>query len=217
MPSGKDFLPNDDTELVAWLANFLAVLNNNVSAVGLTAADLAPFASAQTAFSTAVTAQVAADAAFTNAVATKKARRVALEATLRPLIRRIANHPGMTDGLRGNLQITIPDRVLSRRGVGAEVPGVVLETKPGQVVIHFGTNPGNEQINGKPAWANGANIYRKKGGEATFVQIAFDTSSPYVDTVTGAAVNVSYRVAYRGVRDTDIGAYSAEQMVAAGG
>jgi hypothetical protein len=61
--------------------------------------------------------------------------------------------------------------------------------------------------------------------EIEFRLIAFDTvlatdarrgASPYVDTVTGSAVNVSYKAAYRGVRATDIGGSSAEQTIAAG-
>lgn len=217
MASGKDFLPANDTELQAWLTNFVTVLNANLAAVGLVAADVTPLTTAQTNFNTAVTAQVTAEANFRNAVATKKTRRTQLETTLRPLARRINNHPGMTDGLRGNLRITVPDRVPSRRGVGEDVPGMVLETRPGQVIVHFGTDAGNEQANGKPAWALGCNIYRKRGTETDYSLIAFDTASPYVDTITGTAVNVSYKVAYRGVRATDIGGSSPEQTVAAGG
>ena len=178
MASGKDFLPNNDTELQAWLQNFVTILNANLAAFGLVAADTTPLTGAQTNFNTAVTTQISAEAAFRNAVATKKTRRTQLEALLRPLIRRVNSHPAMTDGLRGNLQITVTDRVPTRRCVGTEVPGMVVEPRPGQVIIHFGDNPGNEQTNSKPAWALGCNIYRKKGAETTCTLIAFDTTTP---------------------------------------
>lgn len=216
MASGKDFLPVSDTELQAWITNFVTVLNINLATVGLVAADVTPITTAQTNFNTAVVDQVTKEAAFRQSVAAKKTRRTQIEQALRPLIRRIQNHPGMTDGLRANLGVTVPDRAPSRRQVGPEVPGLALEMKPGQVIVHFGTDPTNEQHNGKPAWALGCNIYRRKATETTYTMIAFDTASPYVDTVSGAAVNVSYRVAYRGVRTTDEGASSPEQTVAAG-
>ena len=110
----------------------------------------------------------------------------------------------------------MPTRTRTRREVGAEVPGLVLDLKPGQVIVHFGTNPGDEQSNGKPVWAAGCNVYRKKAGETAFALLAFDTASPYVDSVTGAAANYAYKVAYRGVREGDEGAASPEQTVAAG-
>jgi hypothetical protein len=83
---------------------------------------------------------------------------------------------------------------------------MVLEMQPGQVVVHFGTTPGNELTNGKPDWALGCNIYRKRGAETDFTLIAYDAASPYVDTSTGAAGAVAYRV----------GAVSPAQTVAAG-
>jgi len=212
----KDYVPQNDTQFQAWLTNFVTVLNANLATVGLVAADVTPLTTAQTNFNTAVTTQITAQDAAAAAVATKKTRRITLETTLRPLVRRINNHPGMTDGLRANLAITVPDRVPSRRGVGVEIPGIVLDLRPGQVVIHFGSDAGNELRNGKPAWALGCNIYRKRGTETDYSLIAFDTASPYIDTVTGSAVNVSYKAAYRGVRATDIGGSSAEQTIAAG-
>jgi len=70
----------------------------------------------------------------------------------------------------------VPDRVLSPPGVATEVPVMDLELRPGQVIIHFGTMPGNEQRNGKPSWALGCNIYRKMGTETAYSLIAFDTA-----------------------------------------
>ena len=47
--------------------------------------------------------------------------------------------------------------------------------------------------------------------------IAFDTESPYIDTIAGAAVEVWYKVAYRGTNERDIGSFAPEQKIAAGG
>ena len=89
-------------------------------------------------------------------------------------------------------------------------------TKPGQVIVHFGTNPDNELRNGKPAWAIGVNIYRKLAGETTFTLIAMDTSSPYTDHLPPGTV-VTYKLAYRGIRETDICPMAPEETVTVGG
>ena len=109
----KDYVPTTDTELQAWLGNFVTVLNANLATVGLVA-DTTPLMTAQTNFNTSLTAQVTAEAAFRQAVATKKTRRTTLEQTLRPLVRRIVNHPGMTDGLRAQLGVTVLDHSPTR-------------------------------------------------------------------------------------------------------
>lgn len=212
-----DYLPANDAELGTWLANFVTVLNANLGTVGLAPTDAVPLITAQNLFNAALTDQIAKQEAAQAAVVVKKTRRGALEGVLRPLVRRIQNHPGMTDALRTQMGVTVPDRGGSRRGVGEEIPLLHLETRPGQVIVHFGPNPGNERQNGKPAWALGGNVYRKKAGEADFSLIAFDTASPYVDSVADGPVAVTYRVAYRGRRDGDEGAPSAEQSVTAVG
>lgn len=146
----------------------------------------------------------------------KKTQRDAHEALIRPMVRRIQNHPRMTNQLRGSLGITIPSSPQIPTGAGNDVPSLFLETKPGQVIVHFGTDASNEQHNGKPGWARGCFIYRKKSSESDFSMIAYDTVSPYVDTVSGSAVDATYWVAHRGTQENDIGPMSAEQTIAAG-
>jgi hypothetical protein len=211
-----DYIPVNDSETGTWLSNFLDVVNANLATWGLVAGDVTPLSDAVAAYNTAVADQQTADAAFRAAVQAKKTARGGVAAILRPFVRRIDNHPGMTNALRALLQITVPKGTRTRKQVGPEIPGMVLELKPGQVVIHFGTDAGNENANGKPAWSLGCNIYRKKASESEYALIAFDTASPYVDTITGPAINVSYKAAYRGTRETDIGGMCPEQTVAAG-
>ena len=212
----KDYVPTNDNDLNAWIVNFNTVLNANLATLGLVAADITTLSSTTSAFSASITTAITAEAAYRQAVENKKTRRAALEIALRAMVKRVNGHPGMTDAIRAQLGITVPDRIPSRHGVGPEVPVVELELKPGQVVVHFGTTPGNELTNGKPAWAIGCNIYRKKASDADWTLIAFDTASPYVDTITGPAANYQYRVAYRGTRATDEGASSVQSTVATG-
>ncbi len=211
-----DFMPTNDSQLVNWLNAFLAVVNANLVALGLVAGDVTPISTAITAFSNSVTDQIAKRNAFDAAVAAKNLARAALMLLLRPFIRRINNHPGMTDTLRQSMGLPTPDRTPTRRGVGPEIPGVHLEIRPGQVVVHFGTNPDNEALNGKPFWALGVNIYRQLAGETAFSLIAMDTASPYVDHLAAGAV-ATYKLAYRGIRESDLGAESIAETVTVGG
>jgi hypothetical protein len=182
----------------------------------LVAADVTALAAAITAFNAAVVDQIAKKNAFDAAVATKNLAKVALLLLLRPFIRQVNNHPGMTDTLRQDLGLPTPDRVPTRRGVGPEIPGVSLEIRHGQVVIHFGTNPDNEVLNGKPVWALGVNIYRQLAGETGFSLIAMDTGSPYTDNLPAGTV-ATYKLAYRGIRESDVGAQSIAETVTVGG
>ena len=215
--AAKDYIPNNDNDLKAWLDNFQDALEAHLAAFGMTSADIASLAASAGAFSTALPEVVTAKAAYHEAVETKNAARDETEQELRAIVRRIANHPAMTDAIRAQMGITIPDRIRSRREVGPEVPSIVLEPKAGMVIVHFGTDPGDEQTNGKPDWAMGCNLYRRKSTDPDWSLIAFDTASPYVDVITGAPATYCYRAAYRGTRTSDEGASSAESSIASGG
>jgi len=219
MAAKEDYIPTNDTEFESWLTNFLAVLTPQLmTEFGVDATEVAPLISEVQVFKTALTDQVTKQAQARAAVAEKNGSRDQTEDLLRPLVRRINNHPVMTDDLRRQLGLRPKNHNnRTRRSAGEEVPGLFLETKPGQVVIHFGTDPTNELHNGKPAWALGCSIYRRKTGETNFSLIAFDTASPYVDMVPGPATDVAYKVAYRGRHEDEHGPSSPEQTVAAGG
>ena len=218
MSSRDDYVPTNDAELNDWVANFRSAIAPLLAAVGLVAANIEPLTSAHDEFDGALTDWVAKQAAAKSSLESKKLRRRELDETLRPLVRQINNHTGMTNEIRALLGLHIPNGERRTRSMaGSDVPGMFLETRPGMVIVHFGTDPSNEQINGKPAWARGCNIYRKRAGESEFSLIAFDMASPYVDTVNGAAIDVTYKVAYRATRENDLGPISPEQTIAAGG
>ena len=56
-----------------------------------------------------------------------------------------------------------------------------------------------------------------KGGEDKNRLLAFDTASPYVWEYRGALKRFSFRVAYRGVRERDVGTLSPEETMSVGG
>jgi len=215
--SGKNYIPNKDNDFKVWLDNFQAALTEHLAAFGVSESDIEGLTEAAGAFATALPALATAKAAYHEAIKSKHTARKETEQQLRAVVRRVANHPAMTDAIRAQMGITIPDRIRTRHEDGPEVPSILLEPRAGMVVIHFGTDPGDEQTNGKPDWAMGCNIYRRKSTVADWSLIAFDTASPYVDVITGEPAVYCYRAAYRGTRTSDEGASSAESSIAFGG
>jgi len=55
------------------------------------------------------------------------------------------------------------------------------------------------------------------GSEGKNRLLAFDTASPYVWEYRGALKRFSFRVAYRGVRERDVGTLSPEETMSVGG
>lgn len=212
----RDYIPFNDLAFVAWMNNFLTVLNANLAPFGLTAGDLTPLTNARNDFQTKLSTFQSAEIAYRSASEAKKTSRNTAEDLFRQMAQRINRHPAMTNALREQLGLNVP-RPRGRRGVGPEIPGVRLEVDAGRVVIHFGTNPDDESRNGKPEWALGANIYIKAEDEPEYRLLAFDTASPYVWEYRGAPKRFSFRVAYRGRRERDEGTPSPEETVSVGG
>ena len=144
------YIPPNDAEFLAWMNNFISVLNANLATFGLVAADLTPLTNARNDFQTKLGNFQTAETAYRAASEAKKTARLAAEPLFRQMAQRVNRHPAMTNALRAQLRLTVP-KPRQRRGVGPEIPGVRLEVDAGRVVIHFGTNPDDERRNGKPA------------------------------------------------------------------
>jgi hypothetical protein len=213
-----DYVPANDADLALWLYNLIAGLNNHLIELGLVAADLTPLEDDYTAFSGSVTTLGTQRIAFGAAMNNKKALKTAVEATVRPLVQRVQLAPGMTDEIRGELQIPVRGSGVHTAGaMPPDVPKLYLETEPGTVWVHFGTEPANERINGKPAGVKGCNIWRMKAGETSYSLLAFETASPYEDTIDGNGSDYTYVVQYRGTRAKDTGQSSIAGTIAARG
>ena len=212
------YYPSNDQQYNTWLVNFLAALETRVATFGLVAADLVPLQDAQLILSGLIDAHVTAQAAAQAATAVKDAGRQDSEDMLKSLVRQINNHPAMTNQIRAALGL--PQRgvsTVSTSSVGMEVPDIYLVAMPGAINVHFGTTPANERTNNKPSWAKGCNIYRRKTGETEFSLIAFETSSPFTDAISGPAADYTYIVRYRGTRAADMGLESTPATIAASG
>lgn len=212
-----NYLPNNDQQVDVWVTNFLAVLESHLAEVGLGEGDLETLDTVHGLFNAALLNHLIKQNEAISATALKSTRRKEMEDILRPLARRINHHPGMTDSLRGALGLKVPVGIRSVISPGTEIPGLVLEAMPGKIVVHFGTDPSNEQINGKPTWARGCNVYRKTAAEDAFHFAAFEMASPYIDNISGPASDYTYVVQYRGNRSNIIGGESSPMSIASSG
>lgn len=217
MSSKDDWIPINDSEFRAWICRFLSELPAHLTDFGLSPSDIASITSDADEFDAALSEHIHAHSLAQAATQRKKAARTALESGLREIVRRINNHPAMTNPIRARFGLRERKPYRSRVTAGSETPRIHLETRTGAVVVHFGTNPQNELRNGKPKWALGCNIYRRKMGEKDYQLIAFATSSPFIDEINESAVHVSYAAAYRSRRGTEVGPMGSPVSVAAGG
>lgn len=212
-----DFVPTNDSEFEDWLARLAARLVEYREQFQMTEEEVEALVGDSDAFSSALSDYQLQRNALKSALGRKDtAKKQAIE-RLRPLVRRASVHPTMTDGIRGAMGLRIPDRTHHRHTVGSDYPHIHLRAVEGAVFVHFGTDPNNELLNGKPDWAKGCNIYRRKTGESEFSLVAFETVSPYVDRISGPPAEYTYFVQYRGNRAFHLGQPSAPTSVAASG
>ncbi len=160
-----DYIPAADPEFNSWQENFVTYAADNMAALGLTAADLTPVETAQTAWDTDYPAHVAATQAAQGATATKNGARAGYETLIRALVRRLQASPTITDAQRAGLGITIPDTDPTPSGPPTSRP--VLSITCSQRLrqgVHFmdETTPTRKA---KPAGVLGAEIWAKVGGQ----------------------------------------------------
>jgi hypothetical protein len=113
-----DFLPRNDLELSNFLADFMTNVTANLTVWGLVSGDVTALAASITAYIASVTAEIAERDTLNLKINDRVTKKATAAGLVRPFIRRINNHPGMTDALRGILRIPVPDRVRSRSNVG---------------------------------------------------------------------------------------------------
>ena len=211
-----DFVPQNPTELKAFVDNFINVTSGTPTHFGITAGDVTALTTASGALGNAITDKINKESAFRASVGSLTTSAHSIEALIRSLVKRVQIATTVTDADRLQLRINVRDTVPTHASVGIEVPGLEINVVQNVVVVHFGTSPLNENTNHLPAWAIGCNIYRKLHTDTAFTLVNFDTASPYEDSVTWAAQEVQYQVAYRGRRANEVGAISQPVTVVCG-
>lgn len=180
---GKPYMPYQDAKFDEWGQNFAAQLPAIATLIGgippaLVTAVTTGYANWDISFDAHLVAKNASQAA----TEVKDEDKVTLQTDIRLVAQLLQKHPSLTDAQRQTLGLTVPDRIRTPSSpdyvVNLAPPLLLLESKRGQVTVHFGVNPSNEKLNAKPDAIAGAKIWvRQDSGPWQFV--ADDTNSPY--------------------------------------
>jgi hypothetical protein len=162
------YLPKSDAELVSWHDRFKTAATSIGATLGIVAEDLTEIGADNTAIHTKVTAAATAAAAAKQATAAKDDARSDVEGHVRQLAKRIKGHRNYTEAL--GIQLGI---------VGSEDTTDMTVAQPTLVA-----NPlphGAVEVAFNKSKADGVNLYSQREGDSSFVFLARDTASPYVD------------------------------------
>src|SRR5437763_12990802 len=133
-----DYIPRPDADFNTWQDNFINTLNANPSDYSLTAADLTPLATAQSAWRNSYSNHTTAQASASAARQTKDDSRSDFEAALRTLVRRIQGNSDTTDSHRAQLNISLRETPRSTTGVPDTRPVARVDTsKRLEQTVHF--------------------------------------------------------------------------------
>lgn len=111
----SDWIQSRDSAFREQADRLIAVITNYCAIWGLTPEDLTPLRECHTNFLATLAEQAEQAAIYHARVADKQAKREELERVLRVMVRRINNHPGMTDTLRQQMSLASPTRTSTRR------------------------------------------------------------------------------------------------------
>ena len=200
-----DFIPGSDEAFDDWFAAYQLYLAANFAALGLTPAEALDVQTLKINWSLGYSNVAVTKNAYQAAVETKDEKRTLAEEGIRKYTNKIQARPETTDAQREGLGITVPDREPTPLD-----PEKILQHPPpkhwvipqqGQVEIHVGPDPENENSNALPDICRAIAIFRAAGGvpadASGWVHVAEISHSPYFDVLGNSApVTVSYRFRY---------------------
>lgn len=200
MPS---FYPTNDAQFSVWLGNFIAVANANLTALGMTTADITALTALKTDLDAKVAAAQTAQEAAVAATAARKVARKAVNDSVGPKGRIIGENPAISNALKEELGlrvrdttptpiIPVPPTDLAAQGLANGVN--VLKWKSG------GNKPGTLYI-----------IEARIGAAAAFTMIDTVTSTRYEHKNQTPGVRVFYRI--KAKRASSESNYSTEAVV----
>lgn len=105
-----DWIQARDTAFQSQAEELVATIATHAELWGMSLEELLPLQQSKHEFDAAMAEQAEKAAIYHAIVARKQSKRDALERTLRLVVRRINNHPGMTDELRQQMKLASPIR-----------------------------------------------------------------------------------------------------------
>src|ERR1051326_1058675 len=199
----SDYIPQQDTDYLAWHDQFKTNVLTQAATFGLVAGDTTPITTDNTDFHTKITNLNATQATARQAVADKNISRRNGEGRARALARRIKAPPAYTAALGNLLGIVGPEDTTDLSAVAPIISGT--DRTGGVVQVDFG------QLT-----SDGVNLYSKRDGHADFVFLARDTATPYIDNrplLTAGKPEIREYKAMFVLSDEEIGIFSHELVV----
>ncbi len=204
----RDYIPRQDDAFSVWFTKYVQYAQTHAVDLGLNPGQVNELIVTRDQWAAAYNQHLVAKDAARSAAATKDDRREVGERVLRTLTGFVQNRRETTDAQREGLGVTVPDREptpLDPEAIRLIAPPILLPdfSKRGQVVIHFGPNPGDERKNALPEIAKGVRLYYVTGvltpgtdpNALAWQWLGDDTHSPYLHIINGP-VTVTYRAQY---------------------
>ena len=182
----NDYLPKPDAAFQLWLANFVSVAGGNVTALGITAADVTALSGAQATFSGNLGQVKTMQAAAKSAVSAKDGSRKTANAQVRSLVRKIQGNPAVTVALKN--QLNINPRNTPKTHTPPAQPTQLLATPDVS-----GVNRLNWNRNGNKPTTTFV-IEAMSGAATAFEPIGTTTKTKFEHTGQTPGVKVTYRV-----------------------
>ncbi len=184
-----DYVPKPDRQAQSFTERVTTAIESDEAAFGLVAADSLALRAKQTAYSNALDANDAAQAAARVAVTEKDTKRSELEAFLRPLIQRAQLNPSVTDATKVAAGIPIRDKIRTSTAPIPPVGLVATANANGTAALKWGAN-GN---------ASGIQfvVERKSGSATEFSTVDVVAATSWKDSAAPAGTHAEYRVRAR--------------------
>jgi len=201
-----DYIPSGEVARIGWLVRFSGWFDQHGTDYGFTNSEVSTLVHQVDHTESFVRESGDKEASYRAAVLAKREGIAAAITRSRDFVRCLQAQPSMTDAVRAEAGITVPDA--TKTAVSSQAieeitpPDVVLDwSKHQRVTIHFGLNPHNENQNAKPSGVHAAQIQYHRGGlpehEADWQTLDIDTASPYTHIVhEDEPTTYAYRVCW---------------------
>ena len=181
-----DYIPRSDAEFDEWLRNFCENLPAIAQAVGLPQNFVTDVLGARIGWNTSYQASQQAQIQAESTIETKNWNRADTQEKVRTAVNLLQPNPQLLDSHRDLLTIKVrdtkPTPISPEYVMELDPPLLKLDLRTGQITIHFGVNPGDEQKNAKPENIAGVKIWYRVG-EGQWMWVGDDTNSPYLHII----------------------------------
>lgn len=165
MAVSTSFLPTVDSKLLAWSANFSALLTATPLAFSMTVGQATTYAAAHAAFATALTAATTPSTRTTENIVAKDAAKASLKTLAGSYGRMIQANVAVTDAQKISLGLTVratPTPIPAP----SDAPGLEVKSVTGWTVKIKLSDTASSAKRGKPPGVSGANVFSFVGATA---------------------------------------------------